>query len=81
MTPFPELISTEAGTILSPPVCDIGGWTAVFDAVFCGFGYLGFFVNLMLVSVGTGYEILFILIFSPMIVGIGYIVASWLRGN
>ena len=81
MTPFPDLISTEAGTILTAPVCEIGGWTAIFDAILCGFGYLGFFINLMFVSVGTGYEILFILIFSPMIIGIGYIVATLLRGN
>lgn len=81
LTPFPDAIAFAGGTDISPPICEIGGWTAILDAILCGFGYIGFFVSLMLVSVGTGFEMLWLIVFSPLLVGIGWALLTLLRGS
>ena len=81
VSPLPEIVYSGANLTATPPVCNIGGWTAIFDAVACGVGYIVYFFGFMSISVAEGYGWLWTLLFAPFIITLAWVIAEFIRGS
>lgn len=65
---------------VTSPVCDMDstGWLAVWSLISCGISNFAFFFTLM--SVSTTYQLLGLVLITPLAVGILWIIVAWARG-
>ncbi|MHA1580973.1 MAG: hypothetical protein ACTSYM_00480 [Candidatus Baldrarchaeia archaeon] len=73
-------VSFYSGSIgeVSPPSCDIGGIDFLFDAIKCAWDYMSVFISIMKISVTI--KVISFLLFIPLIIVLGYIIISLIRG-
>ena len=72
-------LSTAFGSEIVPPVCEIGGWDAVIDAIVCGLGNIGFFFSLA--SISTEFALIETILITPLIVTLVWIIIKMIRGS
>ena len=81
-SPVQNIIITAIGFTPEPPVCVLTGtFVDIFGIAFCAVQQLGFFISLMGISVVAGYGWLWSLVFAPLVIGIAWTLAEFLRGT
>jgi hypothetical protein len=81
VSPFAGIVSTSANMTLSAPTCTFTSWFVLFDIIYCGAAYFVYFFTFMTVSIAVGYGWLWLLVFSPLLITLGWLIVEVLRGT
>lgn len=75
----PQIVGEKFANKISPPSCSIGGLDALVDIVICIADNIGIFFQLM--SISTPIKILGIVLFTPFLIVLFYIILTLIRGG
>jgi len=79
-SPLVDVVETSLGESLTPPSCTIG-ILAPIDIIICAVQYVAYFGQFMVISIAEGYAWLWGLLFAPMIIILGWVIAEFIRGS